>query len=185
MSTELPRALVVGPPLDETTQVGPMVSAAQRETVEGYIALARTEGGRIVLGGDRPRSPGWYLSPTIVEGLPPRSRTCQEEIFGPVVCVQPFDSEAEAVALANDSIYGLSGSIWTRDLARALRVARDIESGVLSVNSNGSVYQEIPFGGFKRSGFGRDLGMEAMRLYTEVKNVFVHVPERPTTEEDA
>ncbi len=177
------RALVIGAPLDEATQIGPMVSAGQRETVERYIALARDEGGRVVLGGDRPRSPGYYLAPTIIEGLQRDSRTCQEEIFGPVVCVQPFDSEAEAVALANDSVYGLAGSIWTRDLGRALRVARDIESGVLSVNSNSSVYQEIPFGGFKRSGFGRDLGMEAMRLYTEVKNVFVHVPAEP--EEDA
>ena len=171
------RALVVGPPLDAATQVGPMVSAAQRETAEGYVALARREGGRVVLGGERPRSPGWYLAPTIVEGVASRSRTCQEEIFGPVVCVLPFDGEAEAIALANDTVYGLSGSIWTRDLARAHRVARDIESGVLSINSNSSVYQEIPFGGFKRSGFGRDLGMEAMRLYTELKNVFVAVPE--------
>jgi betaine-aldehyde dehydrogenase len=171
------RALVVGPPLDEATQVGPMVSAEQRETVERYIALARSEGGRIVLGGERPRSPGYYLAPTIVDGLPSRSRICQEEIFGPVVSLLPFDGEAEAVALANDTVYGLAGSIWTRDLGRALRVAREVESGVLSVNCNTSVYQEIPFGGFKQSGFGRDLGMEAMRLYTELKNVFVHVPE--------
>jgi betaine-aldehyde dehydrogenase len=175
------RALVVGPPLDEATQVGPMVSAEQRETVERYIALARSEGGRVVLGGERPHSPGYYLAPTIVEGLPSRSRICQEEIFGPVVSLLPFDGEAEAVALANDTVYGLAGSIWTRDLGRALRVARDVESGVLSVNCNTSVYQEIPFGGFKQSGFGRDLGMEAMRLYTELKNVFVHVPEEGTS----
>jgi len=172
---EATRALVVGDPLDEATQVGPMVSAGQRERVEGYIELARKEGGRIVTGGDRPRTPGYYLSPTIVDGLDSSARVCQEEIFGPVACVMPFGSEREAVELANDTEYGLSGSVWTRDLERALRVARAVESGVLSVNTNSSVYLEAPFGGLKRSGFGRDLGMEAMRLYTEVKNVFISV----------
>ncbi|MBX7166922.1 MAG: aldehyde dehydrogenase family protein [Pirellulales bacterium] len=171
------RALVVGDPLDAQTQIGPMVSQAQRETVEGYLQLARQEGGRILCGGERPKSPGFYLTPAVVEGLPNESRTCQEEIFGPVACVLPFRNEREAIELANASIYGLSGSLWTRDLERALRVARAVETGVLSVNTNSSVYQEAPFGGFKRSGVGRDLGIEAMRLYTEVKNVFIRVNE--------
>lgn len=174
---EATRSLVVGDPLDETTQVGPMVSSAQRERVGQYIVLARQEGGRIVCGGDRPDRPGFYLSPTIVDGLASSSRVCQEEIFGPVACVIPFQNEREAIALANDTPYGLSGSVWTRDLDRALRVARRVESGVLSVNTNSSVHLEAPFGGFKRSGFGRDLGTEAMRLYTEVKNIYVAVSE--------
>jgi acyl-CoA reductase-like NAD-dependent aldehyde dehydrogenase len=109
--------------------------------------------------------------------LPPGSRVCQEEVFGPVACVIPFRTETEAIALANGTPYGLSGSVWTNDLSRALRVARAVESGVLSVNTNSSVHIEAPFGGFRRSGFGRDLGMEAMRLYTEVKNVFISLPQ--------
>lgn len=173
---EATRQVVVGDPLQDATQVGPMVSAGQRETVERYIALAKEEGGAVVCGGSRPKRTGFYLEPTIVTGLANSARTCQEEIFGPVACVIPFRDEQEAIGLANDSPYGLSGSIWTRDIERALRVARAVESGVLSVNTNSSVHQEAPFGGFKRSGFGRDLGMEAMRLYTEVKNVFVKTP---------
>lgn len=167
------KALVVGDPSHEATQVGPMVSAGQRQTVEGYIDLARKEGGRIVCGGDRPVEPGYYLSPTVVDGLGSKTRTCQEEIFGPVACIIPFEGEAEAIELANDICYGLAGSLWTNDLSRALRVARAVECGVMGVNTNSSVFIEAPFGGFKQSGFGRDLGMEAMRLYTEVKNVFI------------
>jgi len=175
---EATRALVIGDPLDESTQVGPMVSAEQREGVEEYIDIARQEGGRILCGGNRPQEPGYYLAPTIVEGLGSSARVCQEEIFGPVACVIPFKDEQEAIELANDTKYGLSGSLWTKDLECALRVARAVRSGVMSVNTNSSVYVEAPFGGFKRSGFGRDLGMEAMRLYTEVKNVFISVGDR-------
>lgn len=171
------KQLIVGDPLNGQTQIGPMVSANQRNRVEEYIELARQEGGRVLTGGDRPHKTGWYLAPTIIDRLPSASRVCQEEIFGPVACVIPFTDEADAVRLANDTVYGLSGSLWTRDLERGLRVARAVETGVLSVNTNSSVFQEAPFGGFKRSGFGRDLGMDAMRLYTEVKNIFVKVAE--------
>jgi acyl-CoA reductase-like NAD-dependent aldehyde dehydrogenase len=171
------RALVVGDPLDETSQIGPMISKGQRERVEAYIDEARNSGGRVLIGGDRPRKPGWYLAPTVIDGLDSHARACQEEIFGPVACVIPFRDEAEAIRLANDTVYGLAGSLWTRDLERGLRVARAVETGVLSVNTNSSVYQEAPFGGFKRSGFGRDLGLDAMRLYTETKNVFIRVRE--------
>ena len=167
---------IVGDPQAEATQIGPMVSQGQRETVEKYIILAKREGGRIVYGGNRPKSPGWYLSPTIIDGLPSQAKTCQEEIFGPVACVLPFRGEREAIRLANDTQFGLSGSLWTRDVERALRVARMVETGVMSVNTNSSVYQEAPFGGFKQSGFGRDLGAEAMHLYTEIKNIFIRVP---------
>jgi len=172
---EATEAVVVGDPLDDSTQVGPMVSAKQRETVEEYIAIARKEGGNILCGGNRPIEPGYYLAPTVVDGLGSSARACQEEIFGPVACVIPFKNEQEAIELANDTEYGLSGSLWTNNLERALRVAREVRTGVLSVNTNSSVYVEAPFGGFKRSGFGRDLGIEAMQLYTEIKNVFVSV----------
>jgi betaine-aldehyde dehydrogenase len=172
---EATEALVVGDPLDESTQVGPMVSARQRESVEEYIDIARREGGRILCGGDRPKDPGYYLAPTVIEGLGSSARVCQEEIFGPVACVIPFKDEQEAIELANDTEYGLSGSLWTKNLERALRVAREVRTGVMSVNTNSSVYVEAPFGGFKRSGFGRDLGTEAMQLYTEIKNVFISV----------
>lgn len=172
---EATEAVVVGDPLDDSTQVGPMVSAKQRKTVEGYIDIARKEGGNVLCGGNRPIEPGYYLAPTVVDGLRSSARACQEEIFGPVACVIPFENEQEAIELANDTQYGLSGSLWTTNLERALRVAREVRTGVLSVNTNSSVYVEAPFGGFKRSGFGRDLGIEAMQLYTEVKNVFVSV----------
>jgi betaine-aldehyde dehydrogenase len=170
---EATKAIVVGDPLDESTQMGPMVSAGQRENVETYIDVAREEGGHILCGGNRPKETGYYLAPTVIEGLGSSARVCQEEIFGPVACVIPFENEQEAVKLANDTKYGLSGSLWTKDLERALRMARAVRTGVMSVNTNSSVYVEAPFGGFKRSGFGRDLGMEAMQLYTEVKNVFI------------
>jgi acyl-CoA reductase-like NAD-dependent aldehyde dehydrogenase len=175
---EATKAIRVGDPLDDSTQVGPMVSAGQRESVEAYIDLARREGGRILCGGNRPKKPGYYLAPTIIDGLGSSARVCQEEIFGPVACVIPFENEQEAIDLANDTKYGLSGSLWTTDLERALRVARAVRTGVMSVNTNSSVYIEAPFGGFKRSGFGRDLGIEAMRLYTEVKNIFISVKDR-------
>jgi len=172
---EATESVVVGDPLEDSTQVGPMVSAKQRESVEAHIDVARQEGGRILCGGNRPQEPGYYLAPTIIDGLSSSAQVCQEEIFGPVACVIPFRNEQEAIELANDTKYGLSGSLWTKNLERALRVARAVRSGVMSVNTNSSVYVEAPFGGFKRSGFGRDLGMEAMQFYTEVKNVFISV----------
>lgn len=175
---EATRQMTIGDPTDEATQIGPMISGAQRERVEQYLAMADHEGGRVLYGGNRPKSPGYYLAPTIIDGLPSQSRVCQEEIFGPVACVIPFRGEREAIQLANDTQFGLSGSLWTRDVERALRVARMVETGVMSVNTNSSVYQEAPFGGFKQSGFGRDLGVEAMQLYTEIKNVFIHVSEK-------
>lgn len=165
--------LVVGDPSKAETQLGPMVSAAQRSTVEGFLADARQQGSRFAQGGGRPHSKGFYLQPTVLLDVGADHRCWREEIFGPVVAIRPFDDEAAMIREVNDSPYGLSGSIWTNNLSRAVRVARAVESGVLSVNSHSSVHVEAPFGGFKQSGLGRDLGMAAMEGYTELKNVYV------------
>jgi len=165
-------AMKVGDPLKETTEMGPVISAAQRDSTERYIALARQEGARYVCGGERPDGDGFFLRPSIFADAKPGMRIVDEEIFGPMVVVIPFDTEAEAVSIANDSIYGLSGSLWTNDLKRALRVARAVRTGVLSVNSSSSVHLQAPFGGFKQSGLGRELGMHALEHYTEIKNVY-------------
>ena len=165
--------LKVGDPSNAETQLGPMVSMSQRATVEEYLADARTNGARFRSGGNRPLAKGFYLAPTVLLDVKPESRCWREEIFGPVVCVTPFDDEEKMIREVNASPFGLSGSLWTNDLRRALRVARRIESGVLSINSHSSVHVEAPFGGFKQSGIGRDLGMAAMEGYTELKNVYV------------
>jgi betaine-aldehyde dehydrogenase len=167
------KALIVGDPTKTGTQLGPLVSAGQRATVEEFLTEARKQGGRFACGGGRPQTPGYYLEPTVLLEVSKESRCWREEIFGPVVCVTPFDEEAQMIRDVNASPYGLSGSVWTNDLRRALRVARRVESGVLSINSHSSVHAEAPFGGFKQSGLGRDLGMAAMEGYTEVKNVYV------------
>ena len=167
------KKLVVGDPTRPETQVGPMVSANQRAAVEEYLSDARTRNSRFGCGGERLPGKGYYLQPTVLLNINKADRCWREEIFGPVVCVTPFKDEAQMLRDVNDSPYGLSGSLWTNDLRRALRVARAVESGVLSINSHSSVHVEAPFGGFKRSGLGRDLGMAAMEGYTELKNVYV------------
>ena len=146
--------------------MGPLVSAAQRETVASYVD------GDPAFRGDVPAGPGYWYPCTLVEATND-DRVSREEVFGPVAAVIPFDDEADAIRISNDTPYGLSGSIWTRDGARALRVARATDAGVLSVNSNSSVRVQTPFGGFKQSGFGRELGMHALDGYSEVKSVFI------------
>ena len=168
--------LRVGPPLAEETELGPMISAGQRETSLEYLEIGQKEGARLVTGGDIPQvaggEGGFYLRPALLADVRNDTRVAQEEIFGPVACLIPFDTEKEAIRLANETEYGLSGSIWTRDLGRAIRVAKAIRTGVISVNSSHSVHTEAPFGGYKRSGIGREMGMHAVNLYTEVKNVY-------------
>jgi betaine-aldehyde dehydrogenase len=175
--TEATRKVVVGDPSLDATQMGSLVSERQRERVSDYIAIGREEGAELVYGGEAPTGDrfdiGAYLMPTIFDGARTDMRIVREEIFGPVVAIIPFSDEADAIRLANDTPYGLSGSIWSRDIGRALRVAKAVRAGVLSVNSNSSVHTEAPFGGYKMSGMGRELGMHALELYTEVKNVFV------------
>jgi betaine-aldehyde dehydrogenase len=167
------KELKVDDPAKESTQIGPMVSTQQRASVEEYIASARSAGRQIAAGGDRPFNKGAYLAPTVICEPQVQDRVWREEIFGPVACIRPFDSEEELIQEVNDTPYGLSGSIWTNDLRRALRISRQVESGVLSINCNNSVHVEAPFGGYKQSGIGRDLGMNAMEGYTELKNVYV------------
>jgi betaine-aldehyde dehydrogenase len=158
----------VGDPLSDSTQMGPLISADQRVAVASYVP----DDAPVAIRGSAPDGPGYWFPPTVLAPVANDDRAAAEEIFGPVACVIPFDSEEEAVRLANDTIYGLSGSVWTGNGARALRVARAIETGVISINSNTSVRVATPFGGFKQSGVGRELGPDALDHYTELKNVY-------------
>jgi acyl-CoA reductase-like NAD-dependent aldehyde dehydrogenase len=159
------RTLKVGDPADDATEMGPLISAAHRETVQSFVD------GEPLFRGDTPGGKGYWFPCTLVEATND-DRIAREEVFGPVAALIPFDDEADAIRQANDTPYGLSGSIWTQNGARALRVARALDSGVLSINSNSSVRVSTPFGGFKQSGFGRELGMHALEGYSEVKNVY-------------
>jgi acyl-CoA reductase-like NAD-dependent aldehyde dehydrogenase len=169
--SELERAVTsmrVGDPLDESTQMGPVISADQLETVSSYV----NGDAQVAFRGSAPDGPGYWFPPTVLAPVSNDDRAAREEIFGPVACVIPFEDEADAIRIANDTIYGLSGSVWTHDGAKALRVARAMETGVVSINSNTSVRVSTPFGGFKQSGVGRELGPDALEAYSEIKNVY-------------
>lgn len=162
-------AMKVGDPMDEATEMGPLITAEHRSKVASFLDDDTT----VVARGTAPEGPGFWFAPTVVTPNSPGARAVTEEIFGPIACVLPFDGEEEAISIANDTVYGLSGSIWTENGARALRVARALEAGTLSVNSNWSVRIATPYGGFKQSGIGRALGPDALDYYTELKNVYI------------
>jgi acyl-CoA reductase-like NAD-dependent aldehyde dehydrogenase len=163
------KALKVGDPLDESTEMGPLISAGQRDKVASYVG----DGAPVAIRGSAPAGPGYWFPPTVLSPVSNTDRAAREEIFGPVAAVIPFEDEADAIRIANDTIYGLSGSIWTSNAGRAMRVARSLETGTISINSNSSVRVTTPFGGFKQSGIGRELGPHALEHYTELKNVFL------------
>ncbi|HHO52616.1 MAG TPA: aldehyde dehydrogenase family protein, partial [Deltaproteobacteria bacterium] len=173
-------AMPLGDPRDPSTQLGALISEAHRDKVEGYIALAREEGGSVVVGGGRPRlsgalAHGAFVQPTVVTGLAPDSRAATEEIFGPVVTIHPFETEAEAIAIANGVRYGLSASVWTTHLARAHRVSAALEVGMVWVNTWLKRDLRVPFGGTKDSGVGREGGAHSLSFYTEDKNVCIQL----------
>jgi acyl-CoA reductase-like NAD-dependent aldehyde dehydrogenase len=163
------KAVSVGDPAQEATEMGPLISAEHREKVASYVP----DDAGVAFRGSAPSGPGYWFPPTVLLASGPADRAFVEEVFGPVVSVVGFEDEAEAIAIANGTTYGLSGSIWTRDVGRAFRVARGVEAGNLSVNSNSSVRYSAPFGGFKQSGLGRELGPDALDAFTETKNVFI------------
>jgi len=164
--------LRIGDPLDENTTMGPVISKGQRDRTIEYVAVGRQEGARLLCGGTPIDGEGYYVRPAVFADGKSGMRIVDEEIFGPVAVVLPFDTEDEAIAMANDSIYGLSGSLWTKDFKRGLRVAQAIRTGVLSVNSSSSVHLQGPFGGFQQSGLGRELGMHALEHYSELRNIY-------------
>jgi aminomuconate-semialdehyde/2-hydroxymuconate-6-semialdehyde dehydrogenase len=177
---EQTKKLIVGAPLEEKTRIGAVVSKPHMEKVLSYIELAKQEGGKIICGGKQVAvggefSEGYYIEPTIIEGLPFNCRTNQEEIFGPVVTIMPFDTEEEVLMWANSTVYGLASTVWTENLTRAHRIAQNIHSGIVWINCWLHRDLRTPFGGVKSSGVGREGGFEAFDFFTEPKNVCIKI----------
>lgn len=183
MMIEKAKRIKLGNPMDRATKMGPLVTAEHRDRVESYINIGRDEGAKVVFGGGRPKNKdfknGYFIEPTILDDVHNSMRVAQEEIFGPVVCVIPFKDEAEAIEIANDTPYGLAGAVWSRDIFRALRVARKIRAGIFWINTMQPCYVEAPWGGYKQSGYGRELGPHAMDEYMETKLVHINLNEAP------
>jgi betaine-aldehyde dehydrogenase len=179
--SELFIAVKLGDPLEKTTEMGPLITKAHRSLVYDYIETGINEGAELTTGGRIPEekdlAAGNFLHPTLFGQVNNQMKIAQEEIFGPVLCAIPFKDEEEAVSIANNSQYGLSGSVWTNNLQRALRVVKAVETGVISVNTGHSVHLEAPFGGVKRSGVGRELGLAALDHYSDLKSVFFSLPD--------
>jgi len=178
--TRLAGRVRVGDPLDAETQMGSLISAAHRAKVHGFVDGAREEGAEVTAGGAIADGPGAFYPPTVIAPATNRLRAAQEEIFGPVVTVIPFEDEAEAIRLANDVKYGLMATVWTGDPARGHRVAARVKSGTVGINMPYTAFPGIPFGGYKQSGFGRELGVETLDLYLETKSVVTYTGSRPT-----
>ena len=174
--------LKVGDPLDPATHMGSLISSKQVDRVHGYVEIGKAEGAQVLTGGSKPGNgleKGNFYMPTVLAGVDNKARIAQEEIFGPVVTVIPFKTEADAIQLANDVVYGLAGTIWTTNVGRAHRVAGAIKAGVVTINTPYTAFPGLPFGGYKQSGFGRELSLDALDLYTELKSVLMYIGERP------
>ena len=170
---EASKNIRIGPGLDPTSQFGPLISAEQLKRVQGYVEEGRAGGATVVLGGERPDRSGYFFEPTIFTGVDNSARLAQEEVFGPVLCVMPFDDPESAVRLANDSPYGLGAGIWTSDLTRGHQMARQLRVGKVWLNAYGTADVSVSFGGFKDSGHGREMGRYSLDLYSEIKSIVV------------
>ncbi|MGH7986792.1 MAG: aldehyde dehydrogenase family protein, partial [Candidatus Binataceae bacterium] len=173
--TKFSEGMTVGDPLDAKTKMGPLVSREQFDRVKRYLEVGKREGAQVTVGGETGNGKGYYVKPTVFAGVTNHMRIAREEIFGPVAAVIPFADENDAVFQGNDTTYGLAAAVWTRDISRAHRVARALKAGTVWINCFGTVDPISPFGGYKQSGFGRELGKYSLELYTQIKSVFVRL----------
>jgi acyl-CoA reductase-like NAD-dependent aldehyde dehydrogenase len=174
---EYSEKIKLGPGMDPGTEMGPLVSVEQFQRVNGYLAAGRQEGAKVVTGGGRPKSmsKGYFVAPTVFTDVKPEMKVTREEIFGPVVCAIPFKDPDEVLAAGNDTAYGLAAAVWTRDIEKAHRLAENLRAGTVWINCYNMFDAASPFGGYKQSGFGREMGKAALELYTQIKSVWVNL----------